>query len=111
MTMSRVKGLLSLCRKAGRIQVGFDAVKDACRDGRIHCVCTASDLSPKSGKEIRFHCGKAAVPVYGLAESMDDLSLVLGRRTGIIGIADKGFAGAIASLVTESGKRDNSQEE
>ena len=99
MTMDRVEGLLTLCRRAGRLVYGFDAVKDACALGKIACVCTASDLSEKSRKEIRFHCGRDNVPVVGISPGMDRLWRLLGKRTGIIGIADAGFASAIQSLI------------
>ena len=39
---------VSLCRKAGALTMGFDAVEDAVVKGKAWLVMTASDASPKT---------------------------------------------------------------
>ena len=39
---------ISLCRKAGALTMGFDAVEDACVKGKAWLVMTASDASAKT---------------------------------------------------------------
>ena len=50
----KLTGLLGLSRRAGHMTCGFDAVADLLRGGRAVLVLLASDLSPKTEKELRF---------------------------------------------------------
>ena len=51
---TRVISMFSLARKAGKLVAGMDMVKDAVAARRIRMVFVASDLAPRSLKEIRF---------------------------------------------------------
>ena len=46
---------VSLCRKAGALTMGFDAVEDAVVKGKAWLVMTASDASPKT---VQLRCGR-----------------------------------------------------
>jgi ribosomal protein L7Ae-like RNA K-turn-binding protein len=89
-------GLLSMCRKAGKLKCGMDIVKSACESGEAKAVFTASDLSPKSLKEIRFSCAKNGVKIYGLELTMQKAADTMGKKTGIFAVTDGGFAKALA---------------
>ncbi len=89
-------GLLTMCMKAGRMVLGMDMAKDACRNGTAFAVFTASDLSEKSLKEIRFHCSRSGTPLYMIRMNMNELGTALGKRSGIIAVTDKGFAAGLA---------------
>ena len=43
---------VSLCRKAGALTMGFDAVEDAVVKGKAWLVMTASDASPKTVQRV-----------------------------------------------------------
>lgn len=90
------RGLLTMCMKAGRLRLGMDMTKDSCRSGESFGVFTASDLSEKSLKEVKFFCGKYSTPLYQLEMTMDEIGTALGKRSGIICITDKGFAKSCA---------------
>ena len=47
---------ISLCRKAGALTMGFDAVEDACVKGKAWLVMTASDASAKTVQRLEL-CG------------------------------------------------------
>ena len=49
-------GLLGICRKAGKLKLGMDMTKGACESGEAKAVFTASDISQKSLKEVKFSC-------------------------------------------------------
>lgn len=89
-------GLLSMCRKAGKLKIGMDMMKSSCDSGEAKAVFTASDLSDKSLKEVRFYCSKNTVRLYGLDMTMDALGSAIGKKTGIISVTDAGFAKALA---------------
>ena len=45
----KLAGLLGMCRRAGRLTTGFDAVKALAAEGRAALILAAADLSEKSG--------------------------------------------------------------
>lgn len=90
--------LLTVCRRAGRLTTGFDEVKEGIGKGKVLLVICASDLSPKSEKEIRFFADKKGTKIITCEAVMDDFQAALGKHTGIIGICDEGFAKQFAKL-------------
>ena len=50
--MDKVLGLMGLAKKAGRVAMGEDAVKDAVRYGTAHLVIIAEDASDNTKKSI-----------------------------------------------------------
>lgn len=101
MNVSKEKlfGLLTICRKAGRMTMGFDSVKESILTGKAKAVFLASDISAKTEKEVRFFAGRKAVPVYPLEASIAEIEFSVGRKAGVIGICDEGFAKKMAELI------------
>lgn len=97
-TMSNLTGLLTICRKAGKLVIGFDPMKDALSDGKACAVIIASDISPKTEKEVRFFSGKHNIPAVKTELTLDGIYYALGKKAGIITICDKGFADKALSL-------------
>ena len=56
----KLAGLLGMCRRAGRLTTGFDAVTALAAEGRAALILAASDVSEKTGKELRFALERAA---------------------------------------------------
>ena len=79
--MNNKIGLVTMCRKAGKLVMGMDMVKDACNTGKACAVFAATDFSPKSLKEIKFNCYKNGIKLYSLGMTMDDIHFGLGKRT------------------------------
>ena len=48
---------VSLCRKAGALTMGFDAVEDACVKGKAWLVMVASDASAKTMQRLNYAVG------------------------------------------------------
>lgn len=100
MSSNNKLGLLSMCRKSGRLSMGMDMMKDACAVGNSRGVFVATDLSEKSLKEVRFTCARYSVKLYSLGVTMDEIAQGLGKRTGIISVNDSGFAKSCAKGLT-----------
>lgn len=94
-------GLISICRKAGKLVMGMDMVKDACNTGTAKAVFAASDFSPKSLKEVKFACARNGVKLYALGLTMDEIGAGLGKRTGALAMTDGGFAKSCAKGLEE----------
>lgn len=56
MSVSKEKlfGLLTICRKAGRMTMGFDSVKESILTDKAKAVFLASDISAKQKKKSDF---------------------------------------------------------
>lgn len=92
---------LSMARRAGQLDCGFDRVKDAVASGQSSLVLTASDLSPKTQKELCYFCSDR-VTVLPTLHTMEAFGEGIGFRTGVVSVRDPGFAAAIRKiLITE----------
>ncbi|MDE6762308.1 MAG: ribosomal L7Ae/L30e/S12e/Gadd45 family protein [Oscillospiraceae bacterium] len=64
-------GLLTICRKAGQLAMGFDPMKEALDGGKARAVFIAADISSKTEKEVRFFSEKRGVPVKKTEMTID----------------------------------------
>ena len=84
-------GALSLCRKAGKLVMGFDAVVEAVMKGKTDYLLLASDISPKTADRIKMAVdGLAEVHPRPLAQT--DLLAVSRKPVAIYAAADAGVA-------------------
>ncbi len=88
----RFLSLITLSKRANRLILGFDTVKEGIEAGKVKLVLLAKDLSPKTEKEVRFLCEKSQLPVCRTEYPMDLFWSQVGKRVGVLGIADEGFA-------------------
>lgn len=92
--MSKLTDMFGLCKRAGKLVTGFDAVKDSIRKGKAWVVIIASDLSEKTIKELEYNLEDTDTPLYRAQETLDEINFALGRRTGVISIEDENLAKA-----------------
>lgn len=97
---NRLTASLTMCRKAGKLLLGFDAVKDAAKQGGVKLILLSNDASQKTVKEIRFFAGE--IPVRELPFDMDTLKLYFRKRTAVFGVCEDGFAAKLLSLLPET---------
>lgn len=90
--------LLTICRKAGKLVMGFDPAKEEILGGRAKGVFLTSDVSPKTKKEVLYHTGQAGVFVQETEFNMDDIAAAVGRRAGVLAVCDEGFAAKLREL-------------
>lgn len=101
--MNNILGTLGLCRRAGKVIFGFDAVIDEVKSpkGKVCGVIIAKDLSEKTKKEVLFYCGKYNVTAKTVNVTLEEISGVMGKRTGVIAILDKGLFNSITNNQTK----------
>ncbi len=100
--MNNVINLLTICRKAGKLTLGFDATKEALLGKKAYLIITASDISTKTEKEIRFFAEKSNVNAVKSDITIEEYYVGLGKKVGIIGICDEGFAKKLTELINVS---------
>lgn len=83
---------LSLCRKAGALVTGFEAVKDSVFQGRAQLVLCAGDLSDGTRRRIGFACETQGVPCRGMAQTQAALAPICKRPTGVFAVTDPELA-------------------
>lgn len=94
----RFLSTLGLCMRAGKLNFGFETVKSAVTEGTVHLLMTASDLSPKTAKEVAFLAEKYAVDLLALPVTMDQMRSAMGKKTGVLAVTDEGFAKRLKEL-------------
>ena len=102
MHSQKLTGILSICRKAGKMEIGFAPMKEALPSGKVKGVVTASDISPKSFKEVQFYCQKYNVPVCPVPLQIADLGGAIGRKAAVVAVLDAGFYDRIVQLCDEA---------
>ena len=108
--MNRVLNLLSMARRAGRVEPGFDASVAAAKTGKAALLLAAEDISEKAYKNLRFEAERAGIPAARLKTGIDALGRACGVRAGVLAVTDQGFARAVLAELekTEIEKEDNS---
>lgn len=93
----KLYGLLGMCRRSGKMTVGFDAVAALCKTPHTH-VFFAADASPKTVKELRFRF--SGVPLYRLPLAKAQVAHAAGfeKEVAVLAITDDGFAKAMFPL-------------
>ena len=97
---NRLTASLTMCRKAGKLLLGFDAVTEAAKQGTVKLFLLAADASEKTEKEVRYYAG--TLPVRKLPFDMDALKCYFRKRTAVFGVCEDGFAAKLISLLPES---------
>lgn len=98
MATDKLLGAVSLCRKAGKLVGGRDAVEKSARGGACALVLLAQDLAPRSLEQARRFCLQTRTPCKTLPRTMEQLSPILGgKQVGILAVCDQGFARMIVN--------------
>ncbi len=95
----KLRALLGFARKAGKLAVGTEAVKESVKRNRSHLVLIAADISQKSAKEIKFTCQRNNIKAAIITLGIDGVTQSIGTRAGILSVEDEGFAKAIAENI------------
>ena len=112
---SKLTGLIGMCRRAGKLSAGFDAVCADIAAGRAVLVLLATDASEKTCKEIRFAIAKHACRLPYLCRTDADkqaLAHLIGfaKPVGVCCITDKGFAAAMLKSGLQPENRENEED-
>lgn len=94
--MNKILSLLGFAAKAGKLAYGFEATVSSLKAKKSELVVIAEDISEKSRKEAVFFAEKVNTQHIILeGVTINDVSVAVGRKCGIISVNDKGFAEAL----------------
>lgn len=97
--MNSALSLLTICRKAGKLELGMDPVKDACNSMKAKCVLVSKDISPKSLKEIKYVCSCTNTPILSLDCLTEEVWAALGRKSVVLAVCDTGFYKKLSQML------------
>jgi len=89
--MGDITFALSLCRKAGALVTGFDAVKERVYAGQAQLVLCAEDLSAGTRVRVERFC-EGLVPVAPLGRTQAEVAHVLKKPAGVFAVTDPELA-------------------
>lgn len=99
MPNNKLLTLLGFASKARKLSFGMDGSLYSVKRGDSFLALTASDISDKSKKEVRFFSYKNNIPFIVIDLTIEELSHAVGKKTGIISVNDKGFASSILRIL------------
>lgn len=100
----KVLTLLGFAAKSGNLCYGFAATTAAIKTNKTFLAVCASDISPKTRKEVAFFAGKAQIPLLSLSVcDRETLSKAVGRSCGVLGITDRPFAESVLKAAKSGG--------
>ena len=101
--MDKLLGALSLCRKAGKLVMGFDPVAESVAKGNAQLVLLAADLAPGSRKKALRFCEGAGLAPRELPFTQQELLAVTPKRTGVFAVIDTGLAQLVERQLAPAG--------
>lgn len=100
---------LSLCRKAGALTMGFDAVEDAAIKGKAWIVLTASDASEKTVNRLHYSIGDL-VDVIRMPLTQDRLADVSRKPVAVYAVTDRNLAKLCFDRLSDCGAIKNEED-
>ena len=90
--MDKQLQMLALCRRAGKLVMGFEAVKQSAVNAQAFLLAVSSEVSPKTRKEVEYIKQKYHLPMLTISATLDDLWYILGKRSGVFSVTDQSLA-------------------
>ncbi len=103
MITDNLKGIFGLCRRAGKMSLGHDAVVTSIKKRKAGLVITCSDASERLKREIKDECAFDGrnIKYIDAPFKRDELSLCISSKAGVISIDDQGFAEKLITILNQ----------
>lgn len=93
--------MLGLCQRAGKLVSGDELVEKALKQGKVHVLICASDVSVKTLNRYQKYSQAYQVPLNTHFNKIQ-LSHAIGKSRSLCGIQDRGMAKKFLSYTTGS---------
>lgn len=102
MMSDELRGILGLCRRAGKISIGHDAAVAAIKKRSAVIAVTCNNASERLKKEIADECGydNRSVKYFDAEFSMDELGLAIGKKAAVFTVDDENLAKRLYTILT-----------
>ena len=97
METDKALSMLGICRRAGKLSCGHDAIKH----GRARLCLLSSDASPRLSAEFSraASCEGRSVPVIKTPYTMEQIGRATSLRSAVLTVDDEGLASRINDLL------------
>lgn len=100
MTQNKIKGLLGLCRAAGKVSLGHDACESSMKSGGASLCLVSSDASERLKTEMQRTSEMENIPLAFLPLTMEETAMCMGtKKTAVLSVNDSGFAERLQELI------------
>ena len=100
---------VSLCRKAGALTMGVDAVEEACVKSKAWLVMTASDISPKTLQRLNYAVGDL-VDVFTMPLTQEKLADISHKPVAVYAVTDRNLAKLCFDRLSDCGAIKNEED-
>ena len=97
----RILGFLGLCRKAGKLILGFDMTVEAMQKGTADSVLLSGDCSERTARNIKRIAQETGTEVLILPLTIDEIGFAVAKRAGVLAVCDSGFSKKIKELLDD----------
>lgn len=97
--MDKITSYITLCQKAGKLSKGYENTRHEILKGKVHLVLVFKELSENTKKAVFSFCEEGKIECIEIDKSLDEAEFYIGKRCGILGIEDAGFARAIKNTL------------
>lgn len=100
--MNKLLSFLGLCRRAGKMSLGYDVVRDSIANGEARIIIVSNDISEHTLKNVVNAADRFNKKVYKLSADKEALSTAIGKYSAVISINDSGFSKKLLALMAEN---------
>lgn len=97
--MDKLLSFLGICRRAKRLVIGAEITIESLQKGTACLVLYASDVSRNSLKKVLAAAQTSGADALDCHRTKEQLSLALGRLSGVLAIEDRGFADKLRMMI------------
>jgi ribosomal protein L7Ae-like RNA K-turn-binding protein len=103
MMNDNLKGIFGLCRRAGKMSLGHDAVVTAIKKRNAQLVITCNDASERLKREIKDECSFDGrnIEYVDAPFGTDELAFCISSKAKVISIDDQGFAKKLITILNQ----------
>ncbi|MBQ9979929.1 MAG: ribosomal L7Ae/L30e/S12e/Gadd45 family protein [Oscillospiraceae bacterium] len=95
--MDKALSVLSIARKAGKLQPGEEAATSAARDKKARLILLASDTAENTASKMTFIAERFNCPIFTVAVTKEELGAAVGiSRCAVLAVTDMGLAALTA---------------
>lgn len=97
-----LSGILGLCRRAGKLAMGFDPAVDAIMKANALLILVANNCAQRTLRNIKRLARENGVEIRELPLSIDEIGYAVAKRAGVLAVCDQNFASKIINLLNEN---------
>lgn len=90
---------LGICRRAKKLTIGHDEVKNSVKNGSAKVIILTSDASQRLESEM--HNLTSELQIIRTDATMDDMQQHIGKRSAVYAITDSGLKDLVLSTIKE----------